>query len=342
MRRVLPGVVVDTLVAFGKRVPGHFRPPEGSDYYKFPFGDEIPVVVATRLSLSFPILLSAIRLYSLTNAAYERSSKTGAPLTDRDFESHWISDGGIASNFPIHLFDRWWPQRPTFGITLYDSPTKKLLDQRESAGDVVLPLPRDFDRARPRRVEITGVTDFLRAILETAQCYRDNTQSALPSYRERIAQVFLRGDEGGLNLDMPVEVVKSMQDKGRRAGQELVARYADSQGSSFSEHRWVRLLLVMGQLEQELLGARAASGSNLAAELQGLIDEQLAAEGERRWYRPENHAWCTEAMARLASLNELIESWHARELEWKRAHNGHGLFHKPPQPEGLLRITTDL
>jgi hypothetical protein len=31
-------------------------------------------------------------------------------------------DGGICSNFPIHLFDTWLPERPTFGFKLTDFP----------------------------------------------------------------------------------------------------------------------------------------------------------------------------------------------------------------------------
>jgi hypothetical protein len=33
-----------------------------------------------------------------------------------------MSDGGIASNFPIHFFDVWLPSRPTFGINLVTRP----------------------------------------------------------------------------------------------------------------------------------------------------------------------------------------------------------------------------
>lgn len=39
-----------------------------------------------------------------------------------DLIPHWFSDGGIVSNFPIHFFDQWLPNWPTFGITLRDLP----------------------------------------------------------------------------------------------------------------------------------------------------------------------------------------------------------------------------
>jgi hypothetical protein len=62
-------------------------------------GDQLPVVVAVRLSLSFPVLIASIPLYA------------------QDGGRHWFSDGGICSNFPVHLFDSWLPRRPTSGWT---------------------------------------------------------------------------------------------------------------------------------------------------------------------------------------------------------------------------------
>ena len=69
---------------------------------RFP-GAELPVLVATRMSLSFPGLLAAVPLWTVQD---------GKPVR------HWVSDGGISSNFPVHLFDAWVPGRPTFGLNL--------------------------------------------------------------------------------------------------------------------------------------------------------------------------------------------------------------------------------
>ena len=65
----------------------------------------MPIMLAARLSLSFPILLSTIRLWSVHPH-------------DQQAIEHCFSDGGISSNFPIHLFDAWVPSRPTFGLDL--------------------------------------------------------------------------------------------------------------------------------------------------------------------------------------------------------------------------------
>src|SRR4029077_18943429 len=70
-----------------------------------------PILLGARMSLSFPILLSAVPLYA---ANFEREPKEGKyPL-----EACWFSDGGLTSNFPIHFFDAPLPLRPTFGIDL--------------------------------------------------------------------------------------------------------------------------------------------------------------------------------------------------------------------------------
>jgi predicted acylesterase/phospholipase RssA len=41
-------------------------------------------------------------------------------------QQNWFSDGGIASNFPIHFFDAWLPRRPTFGVNLVSLPDEQI------------------------------------------------------------------------------------------------------------------------------------------------------------------------------------------------------------------------
>ncbi|MDQ2910384.1 MAG: hypothetical protein M3R39_05135 [Actinomycetota bacterium] len=77
-------------------------PPAGGGHYQLP-GMDLPVELGARLSLSYPILLSALRLQ--------------ARVAPDHFERRLFSDEGITSNFPIHFFDGWLPTRPTFGST---------------------------------------------------------------------------------------------------------------------------------------------------------------------------------------------------------------------------------
>ena len=80
-------------------------------YFGLPKAADLPIVFGARMSLSFPFLLSAVPLYA---ANVLRETKDGKfPL-----ERCWFSDGGLASNFPIHFFDTPLPTRPTFAINL--------------------------------------------------------------------------------------------------------------------------------------------------------------------------------------------------------------------------------
>jgi hypothetical protein len=107
--RLFPGDVVD----FMKSKPSRIDKELPSGYHFFPNPEDFPVVVAARMSLSFPILFSAIPLYTI-KAAQQDSQL----IKIDDLQLNWFSDGGISSNFPIHFFDGWIPSYPTFGINL--------------------------------------------------------------------------------------------------------------------------------------------------------------------------------------------------------------------------------
>jgi hypothetical protein len=63
---------------------------------KIPLPDTFPILLAARMSLSFPILFAAVPLWAID---YEH------PRAERDFERCMFFDGGISSNFLMHLFD---------------------------------------------------------------------------------------------------------------------------------------------------------------------------------------------------------------------------------------------
>lgn len=370
MERLFPPPVVRQLVDYGTKKATHqlrFKQGEEGELLLFPLGPDLPLIVATRLSLSFPVLLSAVRLYSFTQEAYEESGRGGTVDLVRHVEEHWFSDGGIASNFPIHLFDRWVPDRPTFGITLYDSPVRQVLGQQErlrtsgapAPPEVDLPDPTGFERARPPRFAIDGLGDFLRAVFNTAQSYRDTLQSSLPSYRERIVQVFLRPDEGGLNLNMKPETIRGIIEKGELAGRLLRDRYVEKEkaaySSGFREHQWVRLLVLLGQLESEAARVRQlGTGDELAALFEQLVAEQGSQGGTRPWYlsvharafqermageRPDltpeqlREWWVSAARSRVGAFLRLVKDWERPERVFTLV---------PPSPEGVLRVTPEV
>ncbi|WP_117309284.1 patatin-like phospholipase family protein [Stenotrophomonas sp. G4] len=241
------------------------REVEGRNYYHLPQGASLPVLVATRMSLSFPLLISAVPLHEPsrrerrcepTSTAADEGGQNVADsmegLTSAGqscgpvitaFRICWFSDGGISSNFPIHLFDAAMPRWPTFAINLVypqrPEPVEREGDSRQALErSVFLPTENRHGWQRHYQSIATPLAAgelgrFLFAVVATMQNWRDLLQARAPGYRDRIVHVSLQGDEGGMNLDMPQEVLTRIADKGSLAG----ARFCSF---SFENHYWIR------------------------------------------------------------------------------------------------------
>jgi hypothetical protein len=210
-------------------------------YHFLPPGEKLPVIVATRMSLSFPILLSAIPLYSFK----DRNSKP-LKLEKEQLQKNWFSDGGICSNFPLHFFDSWLPSRPTFGINLLPNQDSNHSASNSSL-DVTLPKADEEENLDWIDLE-TNLPKFLWQAFLTAQNYRETLQARSPGYKERIVQIRLAKDQGGLNLKMKPSVIEEIMKKGECAGCTL------TYGFNFPAHQWVRLQLLLGLIEEKLGG----------------------------------------------------------------------------------------
>ena len=214
------------------RPPGPGAGEQPHPLYWLPPADELPVILAARLSLSFPALISAVPLW-----AVDFSDDVGT-ASDPRFRAKrcWMTDGGLTANFPVHFFDAPLPSRPTFAIDLQSYP------DRYPDQDVFYPGPGQSG-LYPRFRTITSVQGFAAGLLDTMQYWADNAQSTLPGYRDRIVQVRLRADEGGMNLQMPDAVVRRAAEKGRQAAELLRRRF------DFDDHRWIRYLTVIGRMQ---------------------------------------------------------------------------------------------
>ena len=283
-RRLFPARVIEHMKKTSNEVDG------APGYRWLPFPRDFPVVVAVRMSLSFPILLSAVPLY-LRDRTYKSNSERKVP------RQAWFSDGGICSNFPIHFFDSVWPTRPTFGITL---------DRySEAHHDAQVSLP---EHARQGILQTlrrsSGIGGFLSTMIDSMQEWRDVLQSSLPGYRERIAIVRLKDDEGGINLSMPPELVKQLGEYGAKAGALLRDEF------SFDRHRWRRHVVWMAEIERLLENGRKVwttaptQGETLKAFLERYANDadQYA---QPQWWRTASQEDLTEWMA-------LAQSWLAR------------------------------
>lgn len=232
---IFPKRVVDYLVREGGKVRlrGDNLP---DDIHRLPTGDRFPILLAARMSLSFPGLIRAVGLYRLD---YGIKDKNGDAAVRRCL----FSDGGISSNFPIHMFDALLPSRPTFGIALTGWNQERHGRERVHMPD--MPKQSTSLPARP----IYGLAGFLGAILNTAKDWQDTLQSLLPGYAERIVEVRLDdGKEGGMNLNMSEETIRTLSEYGRQAGQMVKSNFC------FDEHRYRRALSLFDSMNDALTG----------------------------------------------------------------------------------------
>jgi predicted acylesterase/phospholipase RssA len=222
-----------------------------------PAPDDFPVIVAVRMSLSFPILLSAVPFYRLS---VKKDGDKWSPYLER----LCFTDGGVCSNLPIHLFDSPIPAWPTFAINLRD-------DLPEGSPDSARVVPPNRgksyqgDRYTISRGPNLGATiSFLAAIVDTMQNWRDMLQRAAPGSRERVFTVRHTKDEGGLNLDMKPEAIAKMAQSGTLAADRIDATFRPAAGTppvddDWQYHRWVRLRLLLPVLREFLAGIESAT-----------------------------------------------------------------------------------
>lgn len=231
----------------------------------FPAADDLPVVVAARMSLSFPLLISAVPLHALdltsrrTRDAVDAIENGRPPTHPLTAEVCWFSDGGIASNFPVHFFDTPLPLRPTFAIDLDgfhpDHPrgpdeTRNIYLPSSNVGGLL----DSWHRIDPEP-GLGSLKGFVSGIVRTMQNHVDATLTHQPGYRDRIVHVHTAPDEGGMNLTMPRHVIDALTLRGQAAGRALVARFAETPGTddglSWDNHRWVRYRSALTALAEQ-------------------------------------------------------------------------------------------
>jgi predicted acylesterase/phospholipase RssA len=231
------------IMAFLIEVCERFVPPadETGEFYYFPDEEQLPLIVGARMSLSFPGLISAVLLWVRD---FTLTDKTEQNKLRRCL----FSDGGLSSNFPIQFFDRLLPNNPTFAITLDQYDAKRNYDgnvwlPKSSGSGILLPI-EPFE----------GLAGFLMRLIDSAKDWQENLQSTLPGYRERIAHVALRSEDGGLNLAMDQQTILRLAGYGEQAGELLRDRF------DLDAHRWRRFLVAMARMEETLDDVAAAYG----------------------------------------------------------------------------------
>jgi predicted acylesterase/phospholipase RssA len=245
---------------------GRLGPPTAQGLRPLPAGADQPVVVAARLSLSFPLLFSMVPLHAVDYTLHENQEhrRQGEPVRA---ERCWFVDGGLSSNFPVTLFDAPLPRWPTFCINLADFHPDHPQDPHDESKNVWMAeekwsgLSERWLRLPP--AGLPALARYVTAMLSTIIDWHDNTQLTVPGYRDRIAHVKLSPQEGGLNLDMDEGRVASLSQRGFYAGQRLRRRFGaqageGQEGLNWNTHRWTRLRSTLALFQKALAQCAAA------------------------------------------------------------------------------------
>ncbi|MBK6726536.1 MAG: patatin-like phospholipase family protein [Xanthomonadales bacterium] len=321
-RRWFPLEVVEHMVRKARSRPddnGFCRMPEAAD---------LPVIVAVRMSLSFPILLTPIKLY------HRDWSRRGDLVNDRGRQRElddaardqlrpvYFSDGGICSNLPVHFFDSLVPAHPTFAINLgtphpdADTRPDHFQETRVAQNQMSGSMPGRYSMHEHEGPH--GLGTFLWSIVDSARNWADNGQLRLDGYRERVAHIVLREDEGGLNLGMSHEQIQLLASRGSRAARELHELFNSSPKKGGPKrldlHRCDRMAIALSALAEALEE----------------IEINVAATGDPMAYcTDESLRTFAQAIAQLTAspaVSELLAL--ERERYEERLSNRH-LSHKP-------------
>jgi predicted acylesterase/phospholipase RssA len=307
---------------------------------QLPGPEQLPIVFAARLSLSFPLLLSTVPLYHLND--------------DRTVTRCLFSDGGISSNFPIDFFDSPLPRWPTFGINL--------AGPAGADGKYVWMPDDNWALPPPGTRAITGVGGFAASIRGAAQNWHDNQYVEQPGYRDRIVQVRFDEGEGGLNLNMPPKLIERLRDRGDRAGAELVARFTDGRQPSgipyeldWNNHRRIRLRTALSALEGFVVSfAVGYTGDETVAAAPRRYISHQPAPGEETYeaiaggpaepdrYAGFDPAQRTLALAILGKLLPEARGWATARGRDLPPHESPSMAVKSPEPSPELRTVPRL
>jgi hypothetical protein len=305
-----PQRVIDAMVAAA---------PENADdvpagYHRLPDAAELPVIVAVRMSLSFPVLLSAVPLWAFD---YTKADAAG----NAPFRQYWFSDGGIVSNFPLHFFDKPLPAAPTFGINL----AKRSNLAPEPADNTNLPTS-NVSGILPRRFGFSGVVGFLMRVLDTMQNWSDSQLTHMPGYRDRVVTVYHNDAEGGINLNMTEELINGLSERGQAAGVKLATEF------DLTNHRWVRYRSTMQLIETLLAEYREGFEAQVpegTPSFAAMIEDVPPTSYRQGWSNDMKNSARQRSYENGDSLVKIAEKWAASQLTFADG---------APRPTPAMRI----
>jgi hypothetical protein len=308
------------------------------------------------MSLSFPLLITAVPLYAVDySVADNREARRAAedwlrehPNADttdavaatpqRRFDVNWFSDGGICANLPVHFFDAPLPTRPTFAVDLAPFPPNRVKSSDESENSY-LPTTNVAGQLRTwSSIPPSGLTalkSFLLEIVDTARGWVDAGQLVMPGYRDRIVTIWHTDEEGGMNLAMQDHVVTDLAARGEAAAAKLVAQFAGPAPGvqpawGWDNDRWIRFRVATAALDAWLEKFREkyaieAPGATPYSRLAG-----PGADAELPSY-PLTQARRGQVNAHTDELLDMADAWAGDD----------SMAYNAPQPRPRIRLVPD-
>lgn len=143
------------------------------------------------------------------------------------------------------------------------------------------------------------------------QNWSDNTLSRMPGYRDRIANVELTAEEGGLNLQMPSERIGALSERGTNAASEFIRRFATTEEPvmNWPNHRWIRLRSMLGsvvEMAQAIDRTCANPQANDPAYDVWLRDTSVGDAPSYQWSNVPQRALAIET---IAALRDIAHKW---------------------------------
>jgi predicted acylesterase/phospholipase RssA len=295
--------------------------------------EHLPIVVAARLAISFPLLISAVPLWAIDFEPRRRS--------ERGLSRCWMSDGGLCSNFPIHLFDSFLPRWPTFGISLQTRG-------KHWSGDPVWMAERHYQGGGDTWHRIEGrplkqLFGFLVGLWLATWRWNDTTMMRMPAVRDRVVSVLLRENEGGVNIKMTGNEIRNLATTyGKPAAQEFIKKFVEGE-HGWPEHRWVRLNRLLIALRQQMEGfCVSAEFMHHTQPMQGQIEASRLAAPLRGYRRPCGKPRPSEEPLRpeqVSELSQLLAALLRLERSFVEAGN-HAPYEAEPRPSLRIRHPT--
>jgi hypothetical protein len=220
-----------------------------------PKGRDIPILVAARASMGFPGLFTPVPMWLLRWEGEPKTPNQRRALLSRVY----LSDGGLTSNFPIHLFDAVVPSRPTFAINLLypgddlsieefqrkpstnsDAAPPAPVNVRTVGGtsepvamavwdDLMMPFDNKdqvkFYKGPASGGALSQLLGLMVRVAETSRTWGDVHLFNQTGTRDRTLHIRLTGEEGGFNFNMSPETIASIDWKGTQAGTVLACRF---------------------------------------------------------------------------------------------------------------------